>query len=257
MESETAEHAHFHASRSWPNADIAERRVPQDGSFSVRAGSDRDIDLRLSIMPCIHGEDAVLRVLDKRAMIEEYGALTLDALGFDAESLKVLRRLAASLMACCWLPAPRVRAIPPPCMAPSAKSMMDAARSSPLKTRVEYQLPGILQTPWRMKKELSVCAWSAFDSRHDPDKIMVGEIRDMETAEIAVQSALTGHLVLTTVHANNVFDVLGLLRPFGHRPLLICFGAQRYWGAAPGARQLPAVWRSLHPQRRGSSPCCA
>ena len=188
--------------------DIAERRVPQDGSFRVEAGG-REIDLRLSIMPSIHGEDAVIRILDKRAMIEAYGALTLEALGFDATSLVSLRMLAEEPYGMLLVTGPTGSGKTTTLYAALTEINNGRDKIITIEDPVEYQLPGILQIPVNEKKGLSFARGLRSILRHDPDKIMVGEIRDRETAEIAVQSALTGHLVLTTVHANNVFDVFG------------------------------------------------
>jgi general secretion pathway protein E len=197
--------------------DIAERRVPQDGSFRVEAGG-REIDLRVSIMPSIHGEDAVVRVLDKRAMIEAYGALTLDALGFDPAALSVLRRLAAEPYGMLLVTGPTGSGKTTTLYAALSEIHNGRDKIITIEDPVEYQLPGILQIPVNEKKGLSFAKGLRSILRHDPDKIMVGEIRDRETAEIAVQSALTGHLVLTTVHANNVFDVFGRFTHMGIEP---------------------------------------
>ncbi|HTJ95077.1 MAG TPA: GspE/PulE family protein [Pararobbsia sp.] len=192
--------------------DIAERRVPQDGSFRVAAGG-RDIDLRVSIMPSIHGEDAVIRILDKRAMIEAYGSLTLEALGYDSESLVALRALAEEPYGMLLVTGPTGSGKTTTLYAALTEIHNGRDKIITIEDPVEYQLPGILQIPVNEKKGLTFARGLRSILRHDPDKIMVGEIRDRETAEIAVQSALTGHLVLTTVHANNVFDVFGR---FGH-----------------------------------------
>ena len=194
--------------------DIAERRVPQDGSFRVEAGG-RDIDLRVSIMPSIHGEDAVIRILDKRAMIESYGALTLEALGFDAASLVSLRMLAEEAYGMLLVTGPTGSGKTTTLYAALTEIHNGRDKIITIEDPVEYQLPGILQIPVNEKKGLTFAKGLRSILRHDPDKIMVGEIRDRETAEIAVQSALTGHLVLTTVHANNVFDVIGRFMHMG------------------------------------------
>jgi general secretion pathway protein E len=188
--------------------DIAERRIPQDGSFRVETGG-REIDLRVSIMPSIHGEDAVIRILDKRAMIEAYGALTLEALGFDAPSLAKLRVLAEEAYGMLLVTGPTGSGKTTTLYAALTEIHNGRDKIITIEDPVEYQLPGILQIPVNEKKGLTFAKGLRSILRHDPDKIMVGEIRDKETAEIAVQSALTGHLVLTTVHANNVFDVFG------------------------------------------------
>jgi general secretion pathway protein E len=208
--------------------DIAERRVPQDGSFMVEAGS-RDIDLRVSIMPSIHGEDAVIRVLDKRAMIETYGALTLEALGFDAASLLTLRRLAEEPYGMLLVTGPTGSGKTTTLYGALTEIHNGRSKIITIEDPVEYQLPGILQIPVNEKKGLTFAKGLRSILRHDPDKIMVGEIRDNETAEIAVQSALTGHLVLTTVHANNVFDVLGRFTHMGIDPYSFVSALNGIW----------------------------
>jgi general secretion pathway protein E len=208
--------------------DIAERRVPQDGSFMVEAGS-RDIDLRVSIMPSIHGEDAVIRVLDKRAMIETYGALTLEALGFDAASLLTLRRLAEEPYGMLLVTGPTGSGKTTTLYGALTEIHNGRSKIITIEDPVEYQLPGILQIPVNEKKGLTFAKGLRSILRHDPDKIVVGEIRDNETAEIAVQSALTGHLVLTTVHANNVFDVLGRFTHMGIDPYSFVSALNGIW----------------------------
>jgi general secretion pathway protein E len=194
--------------------DISERRVPQDGSFQVRV-QDRVIDLRVSIMPSIHGEDAVIRILDKQAMIESHGKLSLEALGFEANALKILRKLAQSAYGMLLVTGPTGSGKTTTLYAALAETYNGKEKIITIEDPVEYQLPGILQIPVNEKKGLTFARGLRSILRHDPDKIMVGEIRDRETAEIAVQSALTGHLVLTTVHANNVFDVFGRFTHMG------------------------------------------
>jgi general secretion pathway protein E len=208
--------------------DIAERRVPQDGSFRVAAGG-REIDLRLSIMPSIHGEDAVIRILDKRAMIEAYGALTLEALGFDAASLAALRMLAEEPYGMLLVTGPTGSGKTTTLYAGLTEINNGRDKIITIEDPVEYQLPGILQIPVNEKKGLSFARGLRSILRHDPDKIMVGEIRDRETAEIAVQSALTGHLVLTTVHANNVFDVFGRFSHMGIDPYAFVSALNGIW----------------------------
>src|SRR5438874_3407001 len=190
--------------------DIAERRVPQDGRFRVRYGDPpRFIDFRVSIMPSIHGEDAVLRVLDKESMNEKFRNLTLDVVGFSESELKKFRRYI-------WEPYGMVLVTGP---TGSGKTTTLYAALNEIKTDedkivtiedpVEYQIRGVTQIPVNEKKGLTFARGLRSILRHDPDKILVGEIRDTETAQIAIQSALTGHLVFTTVHANNVVDVIG------------------------------------------------
>lgn len=208
--------------------DIAERRVPQDGSFRVTAGG-RDIDLRVSIMPSIHGEDAVIRILDKRAMIEMHGSLTLEALGYDHESLVVLRRLAEAPYGMLLVTGPTGSGKTTTLYAALTEIHNGRDKIITIEDPVEYQLPGVLQIPVNEKKGLTFARGLRSILRHDPDKIMVGEIRDRETAEIAVQSALTGHLVLTTVHANNVFDVFGRFNHMGIDPYAFVSALNGIW----------------------------
>lgn len=208
--------------------DIAERRVPQDGSFRVESGG-REIDLRVSIMPSIHGEDAVIRILDKRAMIESYGALTLEALGFDAPSLVALRTLAQEAYGMLLVTGPTGSGKTTTLYAALTEIHNGREKIITIEDPVEYQLPGILQIPVNEKKGLTFAKGLRSILRHDPDKIMVGEIRDRETAEIAVQSALTGHLVLTTVHANNVFDVFGRFTHMGIDPYAFVSALNGIW----------------------------
>jgi general secretion pathway protein E len=208
--------------------DIAERRVPQDGSFRVEAGG-RDIDLRVSIMPSIHGEDAVIRILDKRAMIEAHGSLTLEALGFDAPSLVSLRLLAQEAYGMLLVTGPTGSGKTTTLYAALSEIHTGREKIITIEDPVEYQLPGILQIPVNEKKGLTFARGLRSILRHDPDKIMVGEIRDRETAEIAVQSALTGHLVLTTVHANNVFDVFGRFTHMGIDPYAFVSALNGIW----------------------------
>jgi general secretion pathway protein E len=208
--------------------DIAERRVPQDGSFRVESGG-REIDLRVSIMPSIHGEDAVIRILDKRAMIEAYGALTLEALGFDPDSLATLRTLAQEAYGMLLVTGPTGSGKTTTLYAALTEIHNGREKIITIEDPVEYQLPGILQIPVNEKKGLTFAKGLRSILRHDPDKIMVGEIRDRETAEIAVQSALTGHLVLTTVHANNVFDVFGRFTHMGIDPYAFVSALNGIW----------------------------
>lgn len=208
--------------------DIAERRIPQDGSFRVNTAG-REIDLRISIMPSIHGEDAVIRILDKRAMIEAYGALTLEALGFDSPSLVSLRMLAEEPYGMLLVTGPTGSGKTTTLYAALTEINNGRDKIITIEDPVEYQLPGILQIPVNEKKGLTFAKGLRSILRHDPDKIMVGEIRDRETAEIAVQSALTGHLVLTTVHANNVFDVFGRFAHMGIDPYAFVSALNGIW----------------------------
>jgi len=208
--------------------DISERRVPQDGSFSVELNG-REVDLRLSIMPSIHGEDAVIRILDKRAMVEAYGSLSLEALGFDASSLVTLRALSEEAYGMLLVTGPTGSGKTTTLYAALTEIHTGREKIVTIEDPVEYQLPGILQIPVNEKKGLTFARGLRSILRHDPDKIMVGEIRDQETAEIAVQSALTGHLVLTTVHANNVFDVFGRFTHMGIDPYAFVSALNGIW----------------------------
>jgi general secretion pathway protein E len=208
--------------------DIAERRIPQDGSFRVEAAG-RDIDLRVSIMPSIHGEDAVIRVLDKRSVIQAHGALTLEALGFDPHSLAALRQLAQEAYGMLLVTGPTGSGKTTTLYATLSEINNGRDKIVTIEDPVEYQLAGVLQIPVNEKKGLSFAKGLRSILRHDPDKIMVGEIRDRETAEIAVQSALTGHLVLTTVHANNVFDVFGRFSHMGIDPYAFVSALNGVW----------------------------
>ncbi|MBK7953446.1 MAG: Flp pilus assembly complex ATPase component TadA [Candidatus Accumulibacter sp.] len=208
--------------------DIAERRTPQDGSFRVEV-SGRDIDLRVSIMPSIHGEDAVVRILDKRGVIEAHGSLTLDSLGFDDRSLKALRRLVEEPYGMLLVTGPTGSGKTTTLYGAISEINSGRDKIITIEDPVEYQLPGVLQIPVNDKKGLTFARGLRSILRHDPDKIMVGEIRDRETAEIAVQSALTGHLVLTTVHANNVFDVFGRFTHMGIDPYAFASALNGIW----------------------------
>ncbi|MGQ5524496.1 GspE/PulE family protein [Chitinimonas sp. PSY-7] len=208
--------------------DIAERRVPQDGSFRVEA-AEREIDLRVSIMPSIHGEDAVIRILDKQAMVAEHGSLTLEALGFEAEALETLRQLVSEPYGMVLVTGPTGSGKTTTLYGAIAEINHGRDKIVTIEDPVEYQLPGILQIPVNEKKGLTFARGLRSILRHDPDKIMVGEIRDTDTAEIAVQSALTGHLVLTTVHANNVFDVFGRFTHMGIDPYAFVSALNGIW----------------------------
>src|SRR6195256_4733648 len=188
--------------------DISERRVPQDGRFRVKYNG-RAIDFRVSIMPSIHGEDAVLRVLDKESMSEKFRTLTLDVVGFDEDDLRKFRRYIKEPYGMVLVTGPTGSGKTTTFYAAVNEIKTDEDKIITIEDPVEYQLRGITQIPVNEKKGLTFARGLRSILRHDPDKIMVGEIRDEETAAIAVQSALTGHLVFTTVHANNVVDVLG------------------------------------------------
>lgn len=197
--------------------DIAEKRVPQDGRFRV-ATKGRDIDIRVSIMPSIHGEDAVLRILDKKALIDSVQKLTLDSLGFDRATIQSLRRLAAEPYGMMLVTGPTGSGKTTTLYAALTEINHGEDKFITIEDPVEYQLPGVLQIPVNEKKGLTFAVGLRSILRHDPDKILVGEIRDPETAQIAVQSALTGHMVFTSVHANNTFDVIGRFMHMGVDP---------------------------------------
>ncbi len=188
--------------------DISERRVPQDGRFRVRYNG-RSIDFRVSIMPSIHGEDAVLRVLDKESMSEKFHKLTLDVVGFGEEDLRKFRRYIKEPYGMVLVTGPTGSGKTTTLYAALNEIKTDEDKLITIEDPVEYQIRGITQIPVNEKKGLTFARGLRSILRHDPDKIMVGEIRDTETAQIAINSALTGHLVFTTVHANNVVDVLG------------------------------------------------
>jgi general secretion pathway protein E len=197
--------------------DIAERRIPQDGRFKVVV-QGREVDFRVSIMPSVFGEDAVLRVLDRKALSEEAQGLSLQALGFDAKIISQFRRLASEPYGMVLVTGPTGSGKTTSLYAAISEVNTGHDKIITIEDPVEYQLPGVLQIPVNEKKGLTFARGLRSILRHDPDKIMVGEIRDSETAQIAVQAALTGHLVFTTVHANNVLDVIGRFMHMGVDP---------------------------------------
>jgi len=188
--------------------DIAEKRVPQDGRFKLRVRG-RTIDFRVSIMPTVHGEDSVIRILDKESANAEFKSLNLEVVGFDAETKKKLRKFIREPYGMVLVTGPTGSGKTTTLYACLSEIQSVEDKIVTIEDPVEYQLRGITQIPVNEKKGLTFARGLRSILRHDPDKIMVGEIRDEETAQIAVQSALTGHLVFTTVHANNVVDVLG------------------------------------------------
>jgi type IV pilus assembly protein PilB len=211
--------------------DIAERRVPQDGRFRVKY-KGRYIDLRVSIMPASHGEDAVLRVLDKETLSEKFQSLSLDVVGFSAEEMRRFRRYIREPYGMVLVTGPTGSGKTTTLYAAINEIKTDEDKIITIEDPVEYQLRGITQIPVNEKKGLTFARGLRSILRHDPDKIMVGEIRDQETAQIAIQSALTGHLVFTTVHANNVTDVIGRfinmgVEPYNFVSALNCIMAQR------------------------------
>jgi general secretion pathway protein E len=188
--------------------DIAETRVPQDGRFKVTT-KGREVDVRVSILPSIFGEDAVLRILDKQALADRILGLTINQLGFDEHCIAGLRRLSREPYGMLLVTGPTGSGKTTTLYAAIGEINSGEDKIITIEDPVEYQLPGVLQIPVNEKKGLTFARGLRSVLRHDPDKIMVGEIRDPETAQIAVQAALTGHLVFTTVHANSVFDVIG------------------------------------------------
>jgi type IV pilus assembly protein PilB len=211
--------------------DIAERRVPQDGRFRVRY-KGRFVDFRVSIMPSIHGEDAVLRVLDKETLSEKFHNLSLEVIGFGDEDMKKFRRYIREPYGMVLVTGPTGSGKTTTLYAAINEIKSEEDKIITIEDPVEYQVAGITQIPVNEKKGLTFARGLRSILRHDPDKIMVGEIRDQETAQIAIQSALTGHLVFTTVHANNVTDVIGRfinmgVEPYNFVSALNCILAQR------------------------------
>src|SRR5436309_2054058 len=211
--------------------DIAEKRVPQDGRFRVRY-KNRLIDFRVSIMPTIHGEDAVLRVLDKESMSEKFSKLSLDVVGFSVSDLTKFRRYIAEPYGMVLVTGRTGSGKTTTLYAALSEIKNDEDKIITIEDPVEYQLKGITQIPVNEKKGLTFARGRRCILRHDPDKIMVGAIRDQETAQIAITFARTGHLLFTTVHANNVLDVLGRFLNMGVEPYnfvssLNCILAQR------------------------------
>jgi type II secretory ATPase GspE/PulE/Tfp pilus assembly ATPase PilB-like protein len=211
--------------------DIAEKRVPQDGRFKLRLPG-KTIDFRVSVMPSVHGEDAVIRILDKESISEQFRELRLDILGFPEDELKRFRKYIAEPYGMVLVTGPTGSGKTTTLYAALSEIKSIEDKIITIEDPVEYQLRGITQIPINEKKGLTFARGLRSILRHDPDKIMVGEIRDPETAQIAIQSALTGHLVFTTVHANNVLDVLGRFLNMGVEPYqfvsaLNCVLAQR------------------------------
>ncbi|MEN8687070.1 MAG: GspE/PulE family protein, partial [Desulfuromonadales bacterium] len=211
--------------------DISERRIPQDGRFKVRMAG-KSIDFRVSIMPSIFGEDAVIRILDKESIAKDLHGLTLDVLGIEGHELTRFRRMIREPYGMVLVTGPTGSGKTTTLYAALTEIYNEQEKIITIEDPVEYQLKGVVQIPVNEKKGLTFARGLRSILRHDPDKIMVGEIRDPETAQIAVQSALTGHLVFTTVHANNVFDVLGRFLHMGidaynFVSCLNCVAAQR------------------------------
>jgi type IV pilus assembly protein PilB len=211
--------------------DIAEKRVPQDGRFRVKIRG-RSVDFRVSIMPSVWGEDAVIRILDKESLSKAFSSLRLDVLGFDENELARFRRFIREPYGMVLVTGPTGSGKTTTLYAALSEIKNEEDKIITIEDPVEYQLRGVTQIPVNEKKGLTFARGLRSILRHDPDKIMVGEIRDAETAEIAIQSALTGHLVFTTVHANNVIDVLGRflnmgIEPYNFVSALNCVQAQR------------------------------
>ena len=227
---------HFHSSiisriKVMAELDIAEKRVPQDGRFKVKMPG-KTIDFRVSIMPSVHGEDAVVRILDKESISEQFTELKLDILGFPEQELRRFRKYIREPYGMVLVTGPTGSGKTTTLYAALSEIKSVEDKIVTIEDPVEYQLGGITQIPINEKKGLTFARGLRSILRHDPDKIMVGEIRDPETAQIAIQSALTGHLVFTTVHANNVVDVLGRFLNMGVEPYqfvsaLNCVMAQR------------------------------
>jgi type II secretory ATPase GspE/PulE/Tfp pilus assembly ATPase PilB-like protein len=211
--------------------DIAEKRIPQDGRFRLRV-KGRTIDFRVSIMPSIHGEDAVIRILDKEQLNAAFRSLRLDVLGFSETDLRKLRKYITEPYGMVVVTGPTGSGKTTTLYAALSEIASPEDKIITIEDPVEYQIPNITQVPVNEKKGLTFARGLRSILRHDPDKIMVGEVRDADTAQIAVQSALTGHLVFTTVHANSVFDVIGRfihmgVEPYNFVSALNCVMAQR------------------------------
>jgi type IV pilus assembly protein PilB len=211
--------------------DISERRIPQDGRFKIRF-QDKAIEFRVSIMPSIQGEDAVIRILDKEHITREFQDLRLDYLGFGADDIKHLRRMIREPYGMILVTGPTGSGKTTTLYAAVSEINTGEDKIITIEDPVEYELKGVIQIPVNEKKGLTFAKGLRSILRHDPDKIMVGEIRDAETAQIAIQAALTGHIVFTTVHANNVFDVIGRfihmgIEPYNFVSSLNCVLAQR------------------------------
>jgi type IV pilus assembly protein PilB len=211
--------------------DISEKRIPQDGRFKLRIKT-RTVDFRVSILPTVHGEDCVIRILDKESMNEEFSQLSLEVCGFGDRDKTRLRRFIKEPYGMVLVTGPTGSGKTTTLYAALSEIRNEEDKIITIEDPVEYQLPGITQIPVNERKGLTFARGLRSILRHDPDKVMVGEIRDQETAQIAIQSALTGHLVFTTVHANNVVDVIGRflnmnVEPYNFVSALNCILAQR------------------------------
>ncbi|MBI1821837.1 MAG: Flp pilus assembly complex ATPase component TadA [Nitrospirae bacterium] len=211
--------------------DIAEKRVPQDGRFKLRL-ENKKVDFRVSILPSIFGEDVVIRILDKEYIASDINELRLERLGFNPGDLKRFRKSIIEPYGMVLVTGPTGSGKTTTLYAAITEIKSTEDKIITIEDPVEYQLGAVVQIPVNEKKGLTFARGLRSILRHDPDKIMVGEIRDAETAQIAIQSALTGHLVFTTVHANNAFDVIGRFTNMGIEPYnfvssLNCILAQR------------------------------
>ncbi|MBI3621360.1 MAG: Flp pilus assembly complex ATPase component TadA [Nitrospirae bacterium] len=238
--------------------DIAEKRVPQDGRFKLRLDG-RKIDFRVSILPSIFGEDVVIRILDKEYITAGVNELRLDRLGFNPEDLRRFRRAIVEPYGMVLVTGPTGSGKTTTLYAAISEINNKEDKLITIEDPVEYQLDGVVQIPVNEKKGLTFARGLRSILRHDPDKIMVGEIRDAETAQIAIQSALTGHLVFTTVHANNAFDVIGRfvnmgIEPYNFVSSLNCILAQRLVRAICLSCREPATIDPVHCDEAGLTP---
>jgi type II secretory ATPase GspE/PulE/Tfp pilus assembly ATPase PilB-like protein len=238
--------------------DIAERRVPQDGRFRLRI-RDKTIDFRVSIMPSIYGEDAVIRILDKEMITEAFSELRLDLLGFSEDALRRFRRYICQPYGMVLVTGPTGSGKTTTLYAAITEIKSPEDKIITIEDPVEYQVEGITQIPVNEKKGLTFARGLRSILRHDPDKIMVGEIRDPETAQIAIQSALTGHLVFTTVHANNCVDVIGRflhmqVDPYSFISALNCILAQRLVRVLCPRCKVEARYDDAHLKESGLNP---
>ncbi len=225
--------------------DIAEHRVPQDGRFKLRL-EQRKVDFRVSILPSAYGESVVIRILEKEDIAKGMKTLNLDVLGFNPEDLRRFRRAITEPYGMVLVTGPTGSGKTTTLYAAISEIDSQENKIITIEDPVEYQLRGVVQIPVNEKKGLTFARGLRSILRHDPDKIMVGEIRDAETAQIAIQSALTGHLVFTTVHANNAFDVIGRfvnmgIEPYNFVSALNCILAQRLVRAICPACKVPVV----------------
>ncbi len=237
--------------------DIGERRLPQDGRFMLRL-SGRDIDFRLSVMPSVHGEDAVVRVLDRASVAQAHGTLSLAGLGLPPDTCSTLRRLATQPHGMLLVTGPTGSGKTTTLYALLSEINHGGDKIVTIEDPVEYQLPGVVQVPVNERKGLTFARGLRSLLRHDPDRVMVGEIRDTETAQIAVQAALTGHLVFSTVHANSAFDVIGRFMHMGLDlynvvAALNAVLAQRLLRINCSHCAVPVAWTPLLGQRCGVS----